>query len=63
MIGLQAQIERAKRVKQPTRVSTAYLAQLDAYDIVAEGLDALLTGLAAQLPKPTRATKKRTRAL
>ena len=62
MIGLQAQIERAKRVKQPTRVSTAYLAQLDAYDIVAAGLDALLAGLAAQLPKPVRTPKRRPRA-
>lgn len=61
MIGLQAQIERAKRVRQPTRASTMYLAQLDAYEIVASGLDALLAGLGAQAAKPARGLKRRAR--
>jgi TetR/AcrR family tetracycline transcriptional repressor len=62
MIGLQAQIERAKRVKQPSRASTTYLAQMDAYEFVEAGLDALLAGFAAQHAQAGRGAKRRARA-
>lgn len=63
MIGLQAQIERAKRAKHPSRAATTYLAQIDAYDFAEEGLDALLAGFAAQQTQRARSKKGRARAV